>query len=184
MCTYRAQAFARRGFTLVELVMVVATMGFVAGIAAPRMSTAAENAQAAQIEASTRTLTFALELYAAEHFDRWPTENADGSVQTNPDVVIARLTMRTDENGNPTPSGMFGPYLKSWPTNPANGKNTVRIGGAAPGADTDGWQISPQSRTISPDKVKGKGKGIANVPAAPPDLPDLPDQAMTAGKNK
>lgn len=143
---------ARPGFSLLEMIMVMSTMGFIAAIAIPRLSAVTDNSRAAGVKASVRNLQFAVEMYAAEHLDRSPAENADGSIESDPAVVTARLIMQTDDNGSIVAGGPYGPYLKEWPTNMAIGKSTLRIGGAAPGAGTDGWQMSPVSRVISSDE--------------------------------
>jgi type II secretory pathway pseudopilin PulG len=129
--------------------MVLTTIGFVAAIAVPRMSSASTNSKVAALAASARNLAFAMELYAAEHFDRSPLENADGSQVADPLVVIARLTQKTDDQGNVLAAGDYGPYLRQWPTNPVNGKKTLRIAAAAAG--TDGWYLPPSGRRIRSD---------------------------------
>lgn len=131
--------------------MVLCTMGFISAIAIPRMSSAADHSRDAAIKASARNIQFAMEMYAAEHFDRLPTQNADGSVQSDATVVIARLTKKTDDNGTVLAGGLYGPYLKEWPVNAANGKQTLRVDGGAPGKNTDGWQFSLTTLKITSD---------------------------------
>lgn len=53
-----------------------------------------------------------------------------------------RLVGRTDADGTLNPSGLFGPYLHSIPSNKVNGLATIRIDGAAVGANTHGWRYA------------------------------------------
>ena len=56
----------RKGFTLVELVVVIAILGILAGLAIPRFMSATETARGARIIADMRTLESAETLYNVE----------------------------------------------------------------------------------------------------------------------
>ncbi len=158
----------RPAFSLLEMIMVLCTMGFISAIAIPRMSSAADNSRDAAVKASARNIQFAMEMYAAEHFDHLPTQNADGSIQSNAVVVIARLTQKTDDSGTVMAGGMYGPYLKEWPLNPANGLRSLRIDGGATGKNTHGWQFSLTTLQVTSDdpRAPGLSGGHANAVAA------------------
>lgn len=55
-----------KGFTLVELVVVIAILGILAGLAIPRFMSATETARGARIIADMRTLESAETLYNVE----------------------------------------------------------------------------------------------------------------------
>ena len=55
------------GFTLVELMVVIAIMGVLAAIAIPRFSGATDRADAAKVEADMSTMASALEVYRVNH---------------------------------------------------------------------------------------------------------------------
>lgn len=101
---------ARRGFSLVELVIVVVIIGIIGAIAIPRLSRGADGADDAKLRQDLAVLNNALELYAAEHSGNYPT-TADAAAQ---------LTQYTDVDGNvsatPTTTHIYGPYIREIPT--------------------------------------------------------------------
>ncbi len=140
-----------RGFSLVEMVMVTATIGIIMMIAVPRMTRAADDAQASAIVANIRVLQNAIDMYAAEHNNLNPAQDADKSVSTNGARFAARLMQHTDEVGSA--GGLYGPYLLRVPRNPGNGRTTIRIDGAAAGADLAGWRFNSTTGRIYPDHL-------------------------------
>lgn len=65
-----------RGFTLIELMIVVIIIGILAAIAVPSFSSASEDAKKSRIRADLRTLESALTLYHAEN-DSYPAALSD-----------------------------------------------------------------------------------------------------------
>ncbi len=63
---------ARKGFTLVELLLVVLIIAVLASIVVPRMSGAAAEAKNAKCDANWANLVRALELYAASNDGAYP----------------------------------------------------------------------------------------------------------------
>lgn len=57
---------ARRGFTLIELVVVIAILGILAGLAIPRFLDATATARGARIVADLRTIDSAIVIYNAK----------------------------------------------------------------------------------------------------------------------
>jgi prepilin-type N-terminal cleavage/methylation domain-containing protein len=142
---------ARRAFSLVELAMVCAIMGVVAAIAAPRMSSAAESSRAVSVKASAAQLQRAVDFYAAEHADRSPATEPDGSPSVAGLAIAQRLMRRTDDLGTVKPTGIFGPYMQLWPVNPYNGLAKMRIDGAPAGANTAGWRFDSATMKVEAD---------------------------------
>ena len=101
---------------------------------------------------STAQLQRAVDLYTAEHADLSPVTEPDGSTTTGGATLISRLTRYTDDSGNAGASGIFGPYLRNWPVNLYNNRQTIRIGGVAAGANTHGWRIDPSTLKVEADQ--------------------------------
>ncbi len=141
----RAQT-RRRGFSLVELVIVVVILGIVTSIAVPRMTSASTNASASALRATLSHVRTAIDCYFAEH-GRYPGHVPADDTPDN-DAFVEQVTRYSDDAGKtkPTPSNVyiFGPYLRRpFPVNPANGLSTVFVkavpGDADPAAGTFGW---------------------------------------------
>jgi len=100
---------ARRGFSLVELVIVVVILSIIGAIAIPRMSRGAEGAADSSLTADLSTMRSAIEFYAAEHGGQLPTFGN----------FVSQMTEYSDNNGltQATKGGnfIFGPYLREIP---------------------------------------------------------------------
>lgn len=66
----------QKGFTLVELVVVIAIIGILAGIAVPRFLDATASARGAKIVADMRTIQSAEMIYYAKNA-KYPTQQSD-----------------------------------------------------------------------------------------------------------
>jgi general secretion pathway protein G len=139
---------ANRGFTLVELMIVISLLGILAALVVPQFSSNAAEARESALGTNLATVRKQIELYRYHHQGQLPA--AEGETG---DDFIRRMTTKTDAEGNP--GGSFGPYFQRMPPNPYNNRATVRIGGAAAGADTDGWRFDPQTGQLEADHGTG-----------------------------
>lgn len=146
---------ATRGFSMIELVIVIAIIGIIAGIAVPRMSRATDTARQNTLVGSLARIQSAIDRYTAEHGGLSPGHEPGGSVVGSDATFVARLLERSGDDGTVATGGLFGPYLRAMPKNPYNGMRTVRVGGAAPGAGTHGWRYDPATQTIHSDHLAG-----------------------------
>lgn len=78
-----------RGFTLVELVVVIAILGILAAIAVPKFGDFTKGAKEGAVEANHRTIVSAAQLHYANEGD-WPTNFGDlfGEYLTESDFVV------------------------------------------------------------------------------------------------
>ena len=80
--------FNRKGFTLIELIMVTIILGILAAVAIPRYMTTVEKAEAAAEDAVINSIKAGLETYAVEQLmdngrKSWPTNPWD-ALETQP----------------------------------------------------------------------------------------------------
>ena len=141
---------ARSGFTLVELVIVVVIIGILAAIAVPRMSRGSEAAKASTVAANLALLQKAIDNYAAEHGGLTPAQNADGSASIDETRFEKLLLNRSTESGNTDDSGLFGPYLGTFPTNPYTLCKKIRFDGSSTPQNCS-WRYLSATATVYAD---------------------------------
>ena len=93
----------RKGFTLVELVVVIAILGILSAIAVPKFSASRENAAKTAHNANVRPLESAANMYIAEN--GVPSANMDAAS---------------------TKTALDGKYVQKWPS-PAKGTGDTNI---------------------------------------------------------
>jgi len=69
-----------RGFSLIELLIVIAVIAILAALLLPALSQAKERARRTYCASSLRQIAFAALLYADEHDDSFPAQPADGAL--------------------------------------------------------------------------------------------------------
>lgn len=128
---------SRRGFSLIELVIVVVIIGIIAAIAIPKMSRGAAGANDSSTMQDLSQMRSAIDLFASEHGGVDPS--------TTPATFVLQVTTYTDINGNTQATKdsthIYGPYLKAIPPLPVGtnkGLSTVTATGPA-GTGSFGW---------------------------------------------
>ncbi len=124
----------KRGFTLIEVLAVVVLLGILAAVIIPQISGAGSEARISALATDIRRVRSQMELYKFHHNDQLPAFAGENSAD-----FVRRLTTQTDVDGDPGVD--FGPYLQSLPVNRFNDLTTVRVNGAAAGANIDGWRF-------------------------------------------
>lgn len=134
----------RKGFSLIELVIVVVIIGILAAIAIPRLSRGATGAADSALQGNLKVLRTAIDLYATEHGGTFPSAT----------TIANQLTLFTDDAGttSSTKTGnfIFGPYLRAVPALPLGSKKgATGIDVAANAATaTVGWIYDASTGTI------------------------------------
>ncbi len=118
-----------KGFTLVEILIVVIILGILAAIVIPQFTNASEDARKSSLSSQLQTLRSQVELYKLQHRDQYPT--SDGSADaTKWDWTL--LTAKSNEDGTATGTPQLGPYLQQTPVNPLTSSADI-VGVAASG---------------------------------------------------
>jgi general secretion pathway protein G len=104
---------ARRGFTLIEILIVVIILGILAAIVIPQFSSASSDAKKASLQSTCQTLRSQIALYKLQHGD------------TLPDITSTwtALTSSSTYNGQ-----TYGPYMQSVPVNSLTNGSAVGNG--------------------------------------------------------
>ena len=103
---------AKKGFTLVELLIVVVILGILAAIVIPQFTSASEAAKASSMVTQLQTLRSQFELYQIQHNGDYPLL---ATLQTGAPDDWTGMTTQTDING--AAGTDFGPYLQQAPVN-------------------------------------------------------------------
>jgi prepilin-type N-terminal cleavage/methylation domain-containing protein len=132
----------RRGFSLIELVIVVVIVGILAAIAIPRLSRATAGAADSSLQGSLSVMRKAIDHYSSEHGGAYPTAAN----------FATAMTQYTDSQGTisatPTATCIYGPYLRSIPPLPLGASKGDSGVAAADGAGV-GWIYTAATGTIS-----------------------------------
>lgn len=133
-----------RGFTLVELLIVIIILAVLAAVVIPAFSQNKREADVAAVTASMTVIRSATERYALQHDEVYPGKQASkGAIDCastagagNDKTALAfteQLTFYSDKSGKTcsiaSAKFRYGPYLRSvsLPINPATGGRTLGI---------------------------------------------------------
>jgi len=113
-----------RGFTLIEILMVVVIIGILASIVVPQFTDASTDAKLNALKTNLQTIRAQIQMYRMEHNGNYPTDV---------NSFITQMTMASKQDGSTAAIGTagfnFGPYLQSIPNNPYTGNNVLGSGG-------------------------------------------------------
>src|SRR5450759_3352238 len=104
-----------RGFTLVEILIVVIILGILAAIVIPQFTNASNDARNNSIASTLQTVRSQTELFKIQHGDNAPTLAGMWTIMLTKSTTTELTTAAAGSTN-------FGPYLQQAPLNPANGK--------------------------------------------------------------
>jgi general secretion pathway protein G len=138
---------AKRGFTLVEILIVVVILGILAAIVIPQFTQASTEAKLNSLTSDLQTLRSQIELYKVQHNDIAPT-------LANFTTQMMYCTNSAGTADNPatktrTATANLGPYLERIPGNPFSTvavADDVVVWGSAVG--TGGWEYNETTGEI------------------------------------
>jgi general secretion pathway protein G len=112
----------RRGFTLVEVLIVVIILGILAAIVVPQFSSASTDAKLSALKTNLQTIRSQIQMYKLQHNDTLPALN----------TFVEQMTLASKIDGATAALGSagynLGPYLQAIPNNPYTNTNTVGAG--------------------------------------------------------
>src|SRR5258708_40112033 len=91
-----------KGFTLIEILIVVIILGILAAIVIPQFSSASNDARRSSLASTVQTLKSQVALYRLQHNDVLPGGALSGSVFNgafSSDQFWTHMTSKTDANG-------------------------------------------------------------------------------------
>ena len=158
-----------KGFTLVEILIVVMILAIIAAVALPKFSNASQVARASMLADDLRIMRMQIEVFRGQHCGVSPGyPDCDISQAPDAESFVAQMTGRTTAMGGVPGPGerAFGPYMREMPRNPLNNLNTVEIiadDDAFPDAadDSHGWIYQPKTQTLRADSPGADDGGKA-----------------------
>jgi type II secretion system protein G len=118
-----------RGFTLVEILIVVVILGILAAIVVPQFVSAASESRDSSIKMDLHRIRQQLEVYRQQHNGDYPT------LAEFPDQMTQYSAADGTTNAAAGPGFPNGPYIREIPANPRNQLRTVTNGAVG----TSGW---------------------------------------------
>jgi general secretion pathway protein G len=134
----------RKGFTLIEILIVVIILGILAAIVIPQFTNASKEAKQSALVTMVQSLRSQIALFKLQHNDYLPGSTTLGSGTLASATFWSQLTEFTDvtgafvAGGGKTAQYAYGPYMQSIPKNPLCPDNTKNSDVVAAGTITAG----------------------------------------------
>ena len=150
-----------KGFSLVEILIVVIILGVLAAIVIPQFSNATASARASMLADTLRIMRTQVMVFKSQHNSVSPGYPGGEPAQTPTEAAFtAHITQASTAfcvTAAPGTAGYpYGPYMRQLPQNPINGKKNVLIvvdGADFPAVPSNqfGWVYQPSTLTFRAD---------------------------------
>ncbi|MBN2312313.1 MAG: prepilin-type N-terminal cleavage/methylation domain-containing protein [Sedimentisphaerales bacterium] len=154
---------ATRGFTLIEILVVVVLLGILAGVVLPLVASGAISAKESALALELQMLRRFVLIYKGQHLEVAPGyPNGDTTLAPTEQVFIDQMILSSNASGQTAPVGTpgfeRGPYMMKIPDNPLNNKATIQILGDAENFpanadDSHGWVYKPATSELRSDST-------------------------------
>ena len=131
---------SKKGFTLVEILIVVVILGILAAIVIPQFSQASSEARNSSVKSNLQMVRSQIELYKIQHNEALP------GLVTGVNLIDALTTETTSAGVAVVTAGTgYGPYMQKFPDNSVlelgNVIAEINVAGTTPSAAStvDGW---------------------------------------------
>ena len=108
----------RKGFTLIEILIVVIILGILAAIVIPQFAGASQDARTQSLRSTVQTLRSQIALYKLQHGDTLPNLSGTGAGNGWPALTASSVYQGTT----------VGPYMQSTPVNSLTNGSVVKNG--------------------------------------------------------
>ncbi|HEV7300381.1 MAG TPA: prepilin-type N-terminal cleavage/methylation domain-containing protein [Tepidisphaeraceae bacterium] len=150
----------RRGFTLVEILIVVIILGILAAIVIPQFTNASQDARKSNMASQLQTLRSQIELFKLQHRDSPPPlASSDEFWSFMTQYSTDDITDAPDNVAGTAAAPKFGPYMQQPAVNPLTNSSTVANQSAA--TATDGWAYNPATGELH--GVAKNDEGVAFI---------------------
>ena len=120
----RARKMMAKGFTLVEILIVVVILGILAAIVIPQFTNASESAKASSLVSQLQTIRSQIELYKNEHNDAAPDLTTNWNQFTQYSNMLG-ADLDPAKSTTATPPRIYGPYMQKEAVNPFEDSSSV-----------------------------------------------------------
>ena len=160
---------AKRGFTLVEILIVVVILGILAAIVIPQFTEASTESKESRLASDLQMVRAQIELYKIQHNDDLPGTVA--GVTFEQAMTTYTLQDGTQAAVQAPANGVYGPYMQRTPINPfiaiaANADDVATEADgtvAVPGDATTGWWFNTTTGDFRANDDLSTSSGTAHT---------------------